>query len=98
MGEAVQHPFARAEPPDRLAVILLVQEKAGLLAVPDIHQVADPIFHDLHLRVEGSADKAFKALHPLLETDLGVAALIDAPDLDLVLCKDLYQLIDDHRL
>ena len=30
-------------------VVLLVQEKAGLLAVLKVHQVADAVFHDLRL-------------------------------------------------
>ena len=98
MGEAVQHPGAPAEPPHRLAVILLVQEEAGLLAVLHIHEVADPVLHDLHLGVKGSPQEALVPFHPLLEADLGVAALIDAPDGDAVLGQQLLQQLHDGDL
>ena len=47
MGEAVQHPLARGQPGRRPAVVLLVQEEAGLLPVHVVHLVADAVLGDL---------------------------------------------------
>ena len=98
MGEAVQHPLAGAEALHCQPVVFLVQEKAGLLSILYIHHVLDPVFHDLYLRVKGVSDKALVPLHAFLEADLGVAALVDAPDGDAVLRQHFFQLFQDHRL
>ena len=91
MGEAVQDAGARAEPGDGAPVFLLIQEKAGLLAVFHIDDIADAIFRDRDPGVEGLSDKALKARQTLFFTDLGVAPLIDPPDHDPILRQDLHQ-------
>ena len=90
MGEAVQHPLALAQPLDGQPVVFLVEEEAGFLAVLHIHQIADAVFHDFHLRVKFLPDEAFVALHALLQAHLGVAALVDAADLYAVPGEDLF--------
>ena len=90
VGEAVQHFGSPAEALNRQPVVFLVQEEAGFLAVLDVHQIFHPVLLNLNLGVEGLADEALEALHPLLEADFGVAALVDAPDGDAVLRQNLF--------
>ena len=47
VGEAVQHGFAPCQTRHRPAVVFLVKEKAGFLAVFKIHSVAHAVFHNL---------------------------------------------------
>ena len=101
MGEAVQNPLrgqAAAQILDCQPVVFLVQEKAGFLAVLHVHQVADAVFHDLHFGVKWLPDEAFKTFHALLKAHLGVAALVHAADVHAVLCQNLQELVQDHRL
>ena len=101
MGKAVQHLFwldAAAEILDSQPVVLLVQEEAGLLAVLHIHHIPDPIFPYFHLGVKGISHESLMALHTLLQTDLGIAALIDSPDSDSVLRHDFSELVHNDRL
>ena len=86
----VQHFGSPAEALNRQPVVFLVQEEAGFLAVLDVHQVFHSVLLNLNLGVERLADEAFEALHPLLEADFGVAALVDAPDGDAVLRQNLF--------
>ena len=50
VSEAVQNGFSRRQTAHRPAVVLLVQEEAGFLAVFYVYQIFDPIFRDLHHR------------------------------------------------
>ena len=50
VGEAVQNGFSRRQTAHRPPVVLLIQEKAGFLTVFHVHQILDPVFHDLHHR------------------------------------------------
>ena len=47
MGKAVQHRLAPGQPGHCPAVVLLVQEEAGLLAVLHVYQVLHAVFRDL---------------------------------------------------
>ena len=98
VGEAVQHLCPPAEGLDGQAVELLVEEEAGLLPLGHIDQVADAVFHDLHLGGEFPAEEAVRRRKPLPGPLPGVAALIDAPDCDAVGGEDLQQQVDDGAL
>ena len=101
VGKAVQHLFrfdAAAEILNSQPVVLLVQEEACFLTVLHIHHITDPIFQDFHLGVKGISYESLMALHSLLQTDLGIAALIYAPDGNSVLRHDLSELVHNDRL
>ena len=66
MGEAVQHLFILTETMNGGTIILLIQEKSGLLSVLYIHHVMHTVLHDLYFRVKRFADEAFITLHTLL--------------------------------
>ena len=66
VGEAVQNLLTLAESLDSKAVILLIQEEAGLLAILHIYHIADTIFNDFNLGIKRFADEAFHTLHALL--------------------------------
>ena len=91
MGEAVQHIRAPADLMDGPAVFLLVQEKARLLAVLHIHDVADAVFRDGDLRFKRLSQEALEALQTFLFADFGIRSFIDASDLYAVLCQDFCQ-------
>ena len=91
MRKAVKHLFAFADRMDRLAVILLIQEKARLLSIFHVYDIMHPVFNDLHLRVKRLTDKSFIPRQPLLFPHLGIAPLIDAPDMDAVLFQKIDQ-------
>ena len=85
VGEAVQHGLPRGDAGGRGPVVLLVQEKAGLLAVLKVHQVADAVFHNLRLGGfrEGLARQGVPALVLLQAFQLPylhVVALVNPPD------------------
>ena len=89
MGKAVQNVRSPADLMDGPAVVLLVQEKAGLLAVFHVHDVADAVFRDGDLCIKGLCQKSLEALQAFLFPYLGVAPFIDAPDLYAVFGEDL---------
>ena len=96
MGEAVQHGPPRGDAGRRGPVVLLVQEKAGLLAVLKVHQVADAVLHNLRLGGFGQGlalqgVPALVLLHALQLPDLHVVALINAPDVLAAGLDGLYQ-------
>ena len=97
MGETVQHFCIPAEALYGQTVVFLVQEESGLLAVLHIYQVADAVFCDLYFCVKGFADKAFDAFHPFLQPDFGIAAFVDAADVDAVVGKDFFQDRQDRQ-
>ena len=64
MGEAVQHLFIPTETMNGGTVILLIQEKSGLLAVFYVYNVVNAVFTDFYLGIEWFSNKAFKAPIP----------------------------------
>ena len=96
MGKAVQHPGILTELLNGQTVILLIQEKACLLTVLHIHQIADIVFHDFHIGIKGFADKAFDTLHALFFPFPGVASLIDAADRDAILFQNTLQFFNNR--
>ena len=87
MSEAVQDPGTSAEAVDGPAVVFLVQEKAGLLTVFHVHDIADAVLDDLHFGVEGFCEKALLTGHSLELAHFGIAALIDSPHRDAVFAQ-----------
>ena len=103
MGEAVQHRFAPGQPGHRLAVVLLVQEEAGFLAVFKVHGIADAVFHnvcagEVRQRLPGQGIPALALGHALLVPQGNVVALIYPGDVLAVLPQDPDQLGEDHVL
>ena len=103
VGEAVQHRFAPGQPGHRLAVVLLVQEEAGFLAVFKVHGIADAVFHDVRAgevrqRLSGQGIPALALGHALLVPQGSVVALIYPGDVLAVLPQDPDQLGEDHVL
>ena len=85
VGEAVQHGVAGGEAGDRPAVVLLVEEEAGLLAVLEIDVVVDAVLADLGLGGGGVAlTRQLEPALALLEALFGpqglVVPLVDAVD------------------
>ena len=85
MGEAVQHGVAGGEAGDRPAVVLLVEEEAGLLAVLEIDVVVDAVLADLGLGGGGvvftqQLEPALALLEALFGTQGLVVPLVDAVD------------------
>ena len=110
VGEAVQHPATPGKPRHGLAVELLIQEEAGLLAVLHVHLVIDAVFADLHQGAlrrgePGQGIPALALLQPLQLPDGHVVALEEAADLLPVLPQNLHQegekqifdALDPHR-
>ena len=93
MAEAVQHPRAGAQRRDGRAVLLLIEEEAGLLAVLHVHAEDDAVLLHLHQVGHLAAQEARGLLHALQAAHRHVAALPDAHGLD-----DLHQKIGDHVL
>ena len=96
MGEAVQHGLARCKTAHRPAVVLLVQEKAGFLAVFHVHQILDPVFHDLHHRAvrhsfAGEGVPALALGQALLVPEGHVVPQEHAPDGLAVLPENVHQ-------
>lgn len=90
MGAAVQHPAAGGQGRCGPAIILLVQEKAGLLAVDIVHVVADAVFHQLQMpvQVRGQAGERVKAGflgQALLVPQGGLVTLIDGANFNAVI-------------
>ena len=98
MRKAVQDLRASAEPVDRAAVVLLVQEESRLLAVLYIHDIADAVLGDLYFGIEGRREEPLLARQSLELPDLGVTALVDAADLYAVLRQDFYERRKDMSL
>ena len=96
VGEAVQHPAAFGETRHSQAVELLIQEKAGLLAVFHVYLIGDPVFADLRQgrirdRQARQGIPALALLQPLQLPDGQVVALIEPADALPVLLQHLRQ-------
>ena len=61
-----------------LPIILLIQEKSGLLTVFHIHLVLHTIFLNLHQRIKLFPQKSFHTLHAFLFPDFGITSLVDS--------------------
>ena len=90
VGAAVQHPAAGGQGRRGPAIILLVQEKAGLLAVDIVDIIADAVFHQLQMpvQVRGQAGEGVEALflgQALLVPQGGLVALVDGADFNAVI-------------
>ena len=102
MGKAVQHPSPPGQAGHRLAVILLIQEKARFLPVLHIYGILHPVLHDDGpgaLRDGNSLQRipALVLFQALVGPQCHVVALIDAPDGLPVLGQDLVEQREDHR-
>ena len=96
VGEAVQHSLARRKTAHRPAVVLLIQEKAGFLAVFYVYQIFDAVFHDLHHRTvrHGFAGEGIPALalsQTLLRPEGHIIPQKHAPDGLAVLPENVHQ-------
>ena len=96
VGKAVQHGFALCQLRHRQTVVLLIQEKAGLLPVFKVHRVDDAVFRDVHgggLRrcFTGQGIPALVLGHPLPLPEGHIVALVDAADLLPILPQHLGQ-------
>ena len=94
VGAAVQHPAAGGQGRRGPAIILLVQEKAGLLAVDVVHVIADAVFYQLQMpvQVRGQAGEGVEALflgQAFLVPQGGLVALVDGADRDAVILQQL---------
>ena len=98
VGEAVQHFGAPADAVDGAPVLLLIQEKAGLLTVFHIHDIYHAVFGDLNFCVKRLGEESFCARHAFFFAHFGVAALIDAADLHAVFCQNLNQAGENEAL
>ena len=93
MGKAVEHTAAGSQARDGLAVVFLVEEEAGLLAVFDVDLVENTVFTDFRkagaekarrLRIAavfgGQRIPAFVLGKPFKLADGDVVALVNPPD------------------
>ena len=90
MGEAVQHLFAFADPLHGKAVVFLVQEESGLLTIYHIDHIVHTIFRDLYIGIKFFSDKLFDFRKTFFGTFIGIAALIDTADRDVICGKNFF--------
>ena len=88
MGKAVQHFFTLTDTVDRGPVVLLVQEKSGLLPILYIHQIAHSILQYFHLGIKGFPDKSLAA-----DQAIENAALNGLQDRVRFQCADVFELL-----
>ena len=98
MCKAVQHFRIFAKSLDCQTVVFLIQEKSGLLSVLDVHFIFYTILFNLNDRRKFFSDKSLGKFHSFLAADLCITSLIDTPDLDPVLCKNILQRLNDRSL
>ena len=96
MGEAVQHRLPSGQPPDRPAVVLLVQEEPCLLAVFHVYQIFYAVFCNLRHRgfrrgLPRQEEPALVLLQALLFPEGNIIPLKNAPDLLPVLPENADQ-------
>ena len=90
MGEAVQHLFPFTDPLHRQTIVLLVQEKSGLLPIDHVHHIMDAVFHDLYIRIKRLSDKILDLRKPFLFSLVRIAALINPANMDSVCCQHFF--------
>ena len=103
VGKAVQHPLAPGQLGHLAAVVLLVQEEAGLLAVFKVHPVAHAILADFRPGLLGGleplqGEPALVLLQTLPGAEGHVVALKDALDVLAVLAQHVHQDGEEDRL
>ena len=96
--EAVEDALPLTDPLHRPPIILLIEEKSGLLSIHDIDHILDAILRDLDIRVKLRADEALIHVHAFLLSNRRVTPLVDAADVDAVLLEDLHEILQNHRL
>ena len=96
MCKAVQNLRPLAELLDSKTVIFLIQEKSGLLPVPDIYFIFHTVLFNLNKCRKFFSDKSLGKFHSLLAAYLCITSLIDSADPDSILSKDFLQCIYDH--
>ena len=89
MSKTVQNLFPLTDPLHGKAVVLLIQEKSGLLSVHDVHHIMNAILHNLHVRVKLCSDKSLYLRQPFLRALVRIASLVNATNADPVLRKCL---------
>ena len=72
MGKAVEHTAAGSQARDGLAVVFLVEEEAGLLAVFDVDLVENTVFTDFR---KAGAEKARRLRIAAVSADSGYQPL-----------------------
>src|SRR5207245_3038677 len=78
VAEAVEHFASRRERAHALAVLALVEEETGLLALLDVHPEIQPVFDDRAARRGAvAAHEARARLEALELARLGIGALVD---------------------
>ena len=85
MGKAVQYMLTTGDLSNRLAIVLLIQKEACLLAVLHIYIIFDPVFNDRCQRLArfrgfGQHKPALIFFHTFQQADLHIVPLIQAPD------------------
>ena len=85
VGKAVQHGVTCSKACHRPAVVLLIKEEAGLLAVLEIHMIVNSVLADLGLgacrvSLTGQLKPAFVLLKTFLCAQSLIVALVDAVD------------------
>ena len=96
--EAVKDICAGAESADGPAVLLLIEEEAGLLAVFHVDIIADSVFRDEDVGIERFGEESLRPLESFLLADLCVTPLIDAADIDPVLRKHFHERLENKPL
>ncbi len=98
MCETVQNFFIFTKTGNGTAVDLLIQEKAGFLAIFYIYIILNTIFFNDNLGIKRLSDKTFVAAHAFLFADFGIAALIYAADHNTIFSQDFFQKINNFQL
>ena len=85
VGKAVQHGVTCSKACHRPAVVLLIKEEAGLLAVLEVHMIVNSVLTDLGLgacrvSLTGQLKPAFVLLKTFLCAQSLIVALVDAVD------------------
>ena len=89
MGKTVQNLFPFTDPLHGKTIILLIQEKSGLLSVHNVYHIMDAILHNLHIRVKLCSDKSLYLRQAFLRALVRIASLVNATNADPVLRKCL---------
>ena len=96
--EAVEDALPLADSLHRPTVILLVEEKSGLLSIHHVDHILDTVLGDLDIRIEFRADEALIHVHAFLFPNRRVAPLVNAADVDAVFPEDCHEILENHRL
>ena len=98
MRETVEHATSRGDLAHGAAVVLLVKEKAGFLALLDVKPEDDAVFAHLELGAAFTLPPARMTRQPLLVAGGHVVSLVDALYLLAIGLQDVEQQLVEHRL